>query len=1087
MPEPARRLCTSRGTRRHPRSVAPRALLLAVTLALLSPTHVPLARASEGHSLVFSTSADRVAASTLDAATVRDRVFIFTTPDGGTSRVRFFLDDPTMSGTPRQIEKNAPWDFAGTNSDGTAKALDTNVLVDGVHTITAAIDLSGGGVEVVEASFTIANRAPSLGFVPASVSLSAPDSTPVTASTTLATSSGTAGYSVTDDAPWLSAAPTSGVTPESIVLTADPAGLSEGTHVASVTADAEGFTAATMTVTFVVGSHPPDQVHLAWAEDPSTSMTVVWHTTGAATSAVEYRPLGDTAWQVATGVLRPSGTAGSLHEVTLLGLTPSTSYEYRARGDGLAWSEVFTTRTAPARGPADFDAVYVADTGIVGRTDGLAAGTQQVIDEIAALDPLLVLPGGDYAYYNTETRFTSLDAAIDAWFNQMQPIATQAPMMPVYGNHEALLGEGVEPWAARFPTPDGIDGRRNYSFDVGDVHFVAIFAVRETAALSSSTVAWIEQDIQAAWAAGARWVVPYFHVSPFSDGKNHPSNLALREQLGPLFERLGVKVVLTSHDQSYERTYPLTDVPATNAPTSTSMSCYTMDDGVTWLKVSPGGKLSNKNQSFSQFATNPAPAYTAFRDNTMHHFARLHVSAEGSIRLDTYGVVGDGTPPVVVDSFEYTTGTCPPELVFDPAALSLTAPEGASKVQATATVGANDGGAVLASVSDDASWLTVAPQAETTPAPLTLTADPAGLAPGTYRATVTATAPGHRNATLAVDLTVQPSATSRTLMVSSAPDRSAPAVLEGRAVAGKIYAFLTPEAGTSKVQFYLDDPAMTGTPRSVERNAPWDFAGGNKDGTAKPFDTTTIPDGSHTITAAIDLSDGRKEAVSATFTVANAAHSLSFSPSSLSFVTDGNGTVSPQMVTLSASDGSVAPFVATDDAGWLTSAPSSGTTPAAITVSVDASGLSPGTYTGTVTATSGTGTLRPSGLGVTLTVTGSTSAYSLLVSSSPDRSSATPLEGTAASGVVYVFLGPEAGASRVRFFLDDPSMSGTPRQVEKNAPWDFAGSNTNGTARPFDTAKITNGTHTVTAAVDLASGGTTTVSSTFDVVNSASP
>ena len=403
-----------------------------------------------------------------------------------------------------------------------------------------------------------------------------------------------------------------------------------------------------------------DQVHLAWGADPTTSIIVVWRTLAPLSiSGVRYRTPGSLNWQAAAGGPRPSGTEGTLHQVAITALAPNTPYEYQVQGGDGLWSETFTLRTAPMAG-ADWDAVFVADTGLIGRLDGLTTGTQQVIDEIAQLKPRMVLLGGDYAYFNTDKRYVTLDATIDAWFNQMQPIARQAPMMPVYGNHEVGLDENLPAWQARFPTPAGFDRRRSYSFDIGDVHFVAIFAISDRNGLRAGTEAWIEQDIQAAYAAGARWVIPYLHVAPFSDGRNHRSNLALRAELGPLFERLHVPLVLTAHDQSYVRTYPLIDVPATNTPTSLSRDCYTADDGVTWVKISPGGKMSSINGAFSRFETPTPPAYTAFRDNTRHHYSRLRVFAAGSLQLDTYGVKGDGSPGAVIDSFRYTTGTCEP-------------------------------------------------------------------------------------------------------------------------------------------------------------------------------------------------------------------------------------------------------------------------------------------------------------------------------------------------------------------------------------------------------------------------------------------
>lgn len=402
-----------------------------------------------------------------------------------------------------------------------------------------------------------------------------------------------------------------------------------------------------------------DQVHLAWVGDPSTTLAVVWRTGDTATpSKVRYRKAVSTTWLAAAGVERTSGTTGTLHQVNLSGLRPSTRYEYRVRGDGGTWSKIFSVRTAPPPGPADFDVVYFADTGLVGRLDGLATGTQQVVDAIAAMNPLLVLAGGDYAYYDTDKRFGTLENTIDSWFNQVQPVASRSPTMPTYGNHEVLLGEGYRPWADRFPTPQGWNGRRAYSLDVGDAHFVSVFAPWGSDPLPSRQLDWLEQDIAAAKSRGQRWIVPYMHVSAFADGTNHHSNLQLRAQLGPVFEQNGVKLVLSAHDQAYERTYPLTNIGTTDTPTSASKGCYTMDDGVTWVKVSPGGKLSNISGGFSPFATDPPPAWTAYRNNTTHVFSKLSVRASGSIGVHTYGVKGDGTPPILLDGFRYTTGAC---------------------------------------------------------------------------------------------------------------------------------------------------------------------------------------------------------------------------------------------------------------------------------------------------------------------------------------------------------------------------------------------------------------------------------------------
>jgi hypothetical protein len=402
----------------------------------------------------------------------------------------------------------------------------------------------------------------------------------------------------------------------------------------------------------------PDQIHLSWEDDPSTTMTVMWHTFRKNTpSLIEYRQSGDEEWMMEVGMPQIESADGPIHKVTLHQLSPGKTYEYRLKGDyyGHNWSDVAQFQTAPNE-IEQFDVIYVADTGLVGRKDGLATGTKAVVDAIAELQPSLILAGGDYAYYNTDTRYGSLTRTIDAWFNQIMPVAKNAPMMPTYGNHEALLQENYGPWLERFATPEGFEYRRNYSFDVGSIHFISIFAIYEEQGLNPEVLEWIEADIEAAQAAGQTWIIPYMHVSPFAEGKSHPSNLALRAQLGPLFERFDIHVVLSSHDQAYERTYPLIDVPRSNQPTSESLSCYDLsDDGITWVKSSPGGKKSNKTNSFSVFEAPPSP-WVAFRDNTMHVFTQLRFFGNDRLDVETFGIPDNSSEPVSLDKFSYAKG-----------------------------------------------------------------------------------------------------------------------------------------------------------------------------------------------------------------------------------------------------------------------------------------------------------------------------------------------------------------------------------------------------------------------------------------------
>lgn len=110
--------------------------------------------------LEFSTRRDRSAATSLSGATVSAPIAIFVPDDQTIRRVEFFLDDPLMDGSPRQVERFSPYDFAGTAGDGRARLFSTRTLTDGAHSVTARIVRRDGTVDVVTADFVVDNPRP---------------------------------------------------------------------------------------------------------------------------------------------------------------------------------------------------------------------------------------------------------------------------------------------------------------------------------------------------------------------------------------------------------------------------------------------------------------------------------------------------------------------------------------------------------------------------------------------------------------------------------------------------------------------------------------------------------------------------------------------------------------------------------------------------------------------------------------------------------------------------------------------------------------------------------------------------------------
>jgi Domain of unknown function (DUF1996) len=111
--------------------------------------------------------------------------------------------------------------------------------------------------------------------------------------------------------------------------------------------------------------------------------------------------------------------------------------------------------------------------------------------------------------------------------------------------------------------------------------------------------------------------------------------------------------------------------------------------------------------------------------------------------------------------------------------------------------------------------------------------------------------------------------TGSELMVSLNPDRSHAVPLDGLTVQGDIYVFVRSSRGLRKVDFYLDDWRPDTAPARTETVRPFDLAGTAVDGKARPYDTTKLVDGSHTIKVVWTWRSGRTSSRRATFTVDN--------------------------------------------------------------------------------------------------------------------------------------------------------------------------------------------------------------------------
>lgn len=485
-----------------------------------------------------------------------------------------------------------------------------------------------------------------------------------------------------------------------------------------------------------------------------------------------------------------------------------------------------------------------------------------------------------------------------------------------------------------------------------------------------------------------------------------------------------------------------------------------------------------ENQAPYDFAgTNPDSSAIAFDTTTLN---------DGSHFIFASITLSDNS--IITFQSNFSVNNSIPALQLTQEATNFIITQGAPSQSLTVTLATNDNTSTAFSYSENANWLDIQASSANTPSNIQITVDPTtpGLLPGAYSEAVVFSAAGYVATQLTVNLTVTSSGSSAyDLMVSVNPDRSAPTLLESSILANAAYIFLLPETGIKQVRFYLDATDATGSPIKTENGAPYDLAGGaTGSSNAAAFDTNGLSDGAHFIFASITLADNSITTVQSNFTVNNNLPALQLDQETANFTVVQGGTSQSASVNLSTSLNTNTNFSISENASWLDVQASSGSTPSTIQITADptTANLLPGVYTETVvfTATDFVATQ----LTVNLTVASAGGSYDLLVSDNTNRSAPTLLEAANISDNTFIFVSPEANIKQVRFYLDTTDTSSTPFKIENRGPYDFGGTNANGTATAFDTNTLTDGSHFILAQVIGLDNSVELLSSTFQVANS---
>jgi DNA repair exonuclease SbcCD nuclease subunit len=125
-----------------------------------------------------------------------------------------------------------------------------------------------------------------------------------------------------------------------------------------------------------------------------------------------------------------------------------------------------------------------------------------------------------------------------------------APLLSSGVQFFASLGNHDSPGREIAYKPFNMAGRRYYSFEPADgVEFFAL----DSNYVDRKQLQWFEDELRK---SKDPWKIAFFHHPPYSSGKKHGSDLAVRTALEPLFIKYNVSVVFSGHEHFYERIKP---------------------------------------------------------------------------------------------------------------------------------------------------------------------------------------------------------------------------------------------------------------------------------------------------------------------------------------------------------------------------------------------------------------------------------------------------------------------------------------------------------------------------------------------------
>lgn len=258
---------------------------------------------------------------------------------------------------------------------------------------------------------------------------------------------------------------------------------------------------------------------------------------------------------------------------------------------------------------------------------------------------------------------------------------------------------------------------------------------------------------------------------------------------------------------------------------------------ITSLSANPSTALVGQSVSFTVNGTGTCGSLTlAFGDSVSTFLSGTFplTATHAYSSAGTFTPTATGATSCTGSASAAVTATSPPTIGKSPPSLSFTAIQGGiNPAFQTLNITNTGSGTLTWSVSGDAPWLSLSPTSGSTTTgtnPITVSVNTAGLAPNTYSATITITAPGATNTpqTVPVTLTITPSSgltvallgTGTGTVTSSPAAITCPGTCTASFPSGTTVTLTAAPTGGSTFSGWGGDCAGQGSPCTLTMSAP---------------------------------------------------------------------------------------------------------------------------------------------------------------------------------------------------------------------------------------------------------------------------